>query len=207
VVIFRVDLSHNQRSVKIFFDYHRNLSHTFTLGYVMIKEYVNSWCPWGLDIRLIFVWYLAVGFGQNVFSLIFHDFSLWPRFTDIWLVSRFNQQIFYSILLISIRYIQLKFGQFYIEIRLLYLWYPVYRSPSRCYSLVLMRVCTVHTFAWYNCISRKLRLIFGSYFNRRRPRHRRNALNFIQILPCKPTLSGDGNEWWLNRHKLTPSRV
>ena len=99
------------------------------------KGLISGWHPW----------YPAVKFGSNmaVFSdFSFFFFSLFD--TDIWLIFRYIRKIFFHILLKSIRYIWLKFGQFSLifvyytsDIRLISLisWYPVCRFPGRCYPL------------------------------------------------------------------------
>jgi len=77
-------------------------------------------------------WYLrypAVGFGRKwLFSAIFKFLTLWPLSFDIWLgTSSWNFLIFCW----NLSDIELKFGQFSLDIRLLHLWYPWYLD-NRC---------------------------------------------------------------------------
>jgi len=61
-----------------------------------------------LDIRLIscwYPWYPAVGFGRNmaIFSDFLKIFTTRPLSTDIWLIFGYIQQVFFIILLKSVR--------------------------------------------------------------------------------------------------------
>jgi len=96
----------------------------------------------GVSKDFISGWYPAVGFSRNVcFQRFFKFFTLWPLFTNIWLIVRYIRQIYMNILLKSIRcLIELWsiFSWYPFIIPLIsdwYPWYPVYKFPAICYHL------------------------------------------------------------------------
>jgi len=83
---------------------------------------------------------------HGCFQRFFNLFTLWPLSTNIWLVFRYIQQIFFNIPLKSVRYLTkiwslFSWYPFIIPLisgcRLLSVitWYPMYRFPARCYPL------------------------------------------------------------------------